>query len=237
MRLLPFWVVPAHWGLRGKSLELAKIDFYITDKYEAELARAELIDDNIEQSKVKNRIYLKYNKITDAEFEILMIRLNNETITDVEYKKRELEIRKKHNLLTDREFMEGELELLPDGKEKELMTIALLYKYHEISEDEYQKQVYTLNDKVWWKLVLTSDPDGQVDVVLDYNDNFVKSLTDNGHPGNNEEEIVDFYVKDLGRKLATGESSDYDSRLIQANLDDPKIIHGTSNGDGTVDYS
>lgn len=235
---LPFKLIPAHWGLSGKSLELAKIDYYIKDPYEAEMARAKLIDDDIERQKTEMRIDKKYSKITDSQYEVSMINLNNELISEVDYKKAVLQIRKKYKELSEREYMESELELMPDSKEKELMTLALLYKYHEITEDDYQKGVATINEKVWWKLTVTSDSNEEVEVSLDYNEFFVKTLQETGHPGNDENEIVDFYVKDLGRKLATGESSDYDSRLLQANLDDPKmIIRGISNGDGTVDYS
>lgn len=235
---LPFKLIPAHWGLSGKSLELAKIDYYIKEPYDAEIARAELVDDEIEKQKTILRINKKYSKINDLSYEIGMIRLNNDLISDLDYKKAELQIRKKYNDLTEREFMESELELMPDSKDKEILTLAFLYKFHEITEDDYQKGIATVNEKVWWKLTLSSDNNEEVEISLDYNEFFVKKLQETGHPGNDENEIVDFYVKDLGRKLATGESNDYDSRLIQANLDDPKmIIRGISNGDGTVDYS
>ncbi len=230
---LPFWIIPAHWGLSGKSKELAKIDYEIKDPRHAEELRAKLIDDPVEQNKSLLRIQHKYHAITDDRYEFQMWKYDNEFATPEEEKKKLLEINWKYKLISEKEYLEGKIEFMPDGKEKDLQTLEVLYKYHEITEDDYKKQISTLNGKVWWKLSIESVDDGSADIELDYNEYFVKYLQETGHPGNDEGEIVDFYVKDLGRKLATGDlNEDEDVKLITAN-----IIHGTTNEDGTVDYS
>lgn len=230
---LPFWLIPAHWGLSGKTKELARIDYYVKEPRQAEELRARLIDDPVEMEKSLLRIQNKYKVIPADIYELSMFKLEHEFATPEELKKKELDIRWKYKNITEREYLEGVIEYMPEGKEKELKTIELLYKYHEITEDDYKKQIATLNEKVWWKLSIESTDDGTADIELDYNEYFVKYLQDTGHPGNDEGEIVDFYVKDLGRKLATGDlNEDDDLKLLKANL-----IHGTTNEDGTVDYS
>lgn len=231
---LPFWLIPAHWGLSGKTKELARIDYYVKEPRHAEELRARLIDDPVEMEKSLLRIQHKYKVVPADMYELRMFKLEHEFATPEELKKKELEIGWKYKTITEREYLEGVIEFMPDGKEKELKTLELLYKYHEITEDDYKKQIATLNEKVWWKLSIESTEDGTADIELDYNEYFVKFLKDTGHPGSDEGEIVDFYVKDLGRKLATGDLNDDDEdvKLLKANL-----IHGTTNEDGTVDYS
>lgn len=230
---LPYWMIPAHWGLTGKSKELALIDYYISDPRHAEERRAHLIDDPVESKKALLRIQHKYHAITDASYEYDMYKLEHEFATVEELSKKKLDIDWKYKLISEEEYLEGCIEYMPEGKEKELQTVEVLYKFRHISEDDYKKQIATLNEKVWWKLSIESTDDGTADIELDYNEYFVKHLQETGHPGNDEGEVVDFYVKDLGRKLATGDlNEDEDVKLLQANL-----IHGTSNEDGTVDYS
>ena len=230
---LPFWIIPAHWGLSGKSKELARIDYYIKEPREAEEARARLIDDPVEMSKSLLRIQHKYHTITDASYEFSMFKLDNEFATEIVLEKKKLEIDWKYNLISEKEYLEGIIEYMPDGKEKDIRTLDFLLKYREITEDNYKKQIATLNQKVWWKLSIESTDDGTADIELDYNEYFVKFLQETGHPGNDEGEIVDFYVKDLGRKLATGDlNEDEDVKLIKANM-----IHGTTDEDGIVTYS
>lgn len=220
-RLLPFWIVPAHWGLSGKAKEIAKA-YYYNDDYEADLKVAELTyltpyEVDVAQLDIKKKygvidllkylieqaaIELKYSKITREQYDVKVLdaKLSTDTITQKEY---DMEI----------------IELMPDGDDKRLKAIEYAYKYDEITQQEYSKEIYTLRKEPWIDLDVILNPDtNEVEFVFDYNEYFWKKLKSEGHPGTDEEEIIDNFVRDLGRKLATDDYSDNeDVKLVSAN--------------------
>ncbi|EON7637185.1 hypothetical protein FOI42_RS01930 [Escherichia coli] len=220
-RLLPFWMVPAHWGLSGKAKEIAKA-YYYNDDYEADLKVAELTylteyEVDVAQLDIKKKygvvdtlkylieqaaVELKYSKITREEYDLKVLdaKLSTDTITQKEY---DMEV----------------IELMPEGDDKRLKAIEYAYKYDEITQQEYSKEIYTLRKEPWIDLDVILNPDtNEVEFVFDYNEYFWKKLKAEGHPGTDEEEIIDNFVRDLGRKLATDDYSDNeDAKLVSAN--------------------
>ena len=233
--LLPFWAYPAHWGLKGKSKKLAEIDFYSTNEFEAATSRADLIDDDVERTRTKLSILRTYSKITELEYELGLVELNMPFSTNEEKSKAILRIRLKYNDLEPKEYEQASIELIEDETQKQIATVEYLFKYHEISESERTKQICDLEGKPWWLLNAEFDADEERIIVnMDYNETYAQMLIEAGHPGNNIEEVMEFHLKDFGRRLATGDSSD-NSDLLQE-IDDPKLNRGISNGDGTVTY-
>src|SRR5450830_1429099 len=122
---LPFWMIPAHWGLKGRARGLAEIDHYVYDEYAAAILRAQLNDDPIETLRSELNIKRKFNKITQVDYQIEMIKLIEPLISELDYKKKVLQIRKENNDIGEREAIESEIELLPDGDEKELLALEV----------------------------------------------------------------------------------------------------------------
>lgn len=233
---LPFWAFPAHWGLKGKSKKLAEIDFYCTDEYEAAKQRAELIDDEVDRTRTMLSIERKHSKISELEFEKGLVELNMAFATEEEKAKAILRLRLKYNDLEPQEYELASIELIEDEIQKQMATVEYLYKYHEITESERTKQLCDLEGKPWWLLNAEFNADEERIVVnMDYNETYAKMLIEAGHPGNNVEEVMEFHLKDFGRRLATGDSLG-DSDLLQE-IDDPKMNRGISNGDGTTTYA
>ena len=68
-RLFPFWAYPAHWGLRGRMLEHAKVDYEISDELERALAHLKIDYDGED---LEHRILdtkLRYEAITQQEYD------------------------------------------------------------------------------------------------------------------------------------------------------------------------
>lgn len=201
---LPFWIIPAHWGLSGKAKEIAKIN-YSYDGYEADIRLAPLTyltEYEIEKALVE--IDVKYNKIKELEFDlkVLDIDLKYKRITSDEHALKVIETRYNHHDMKEYDYDSALIEIMPDGDAKRMAAIEFSFKYHEITEREYSKELYTLRKEPWMDFGVEFNEDSnEVEFSFDYNEYFWKKLKADGHPGNDEFEIIDNFIKDWGRKL------------------------------------
>lgn len=213
---LPFWIYPAHWGLSGQALELAKID-YAYDGVEAELKRADIVYlTEYERELAKNEILHQYGKSTDYEFNVLKHELKYKfhEITLAQFNTKKLELQYEYHVIDEKTFDQQSVELLPEGEDKVLAALKYAHKYHEITTSEFDKEIATLGKDPWFEFNVDFD-ENQNDVVLtfDYNEYFWKKLKADGHPGNDEYEIIDNFIRDWGRKLATEDYADQEGNL------------------------
>lgn len=220
-KLLPFWLVPAHWGLSGKAKELARINYY-HDGEEADLMSAEITYlTPYEIDKAKIEIKNKYKSITELDYRLglLSIELNYARITKSEFVKKSLDVRFELNDISEKEYETSVIELLPDGEEKVRAALEFAYKYHDITEMEYNKELFTLRKEPWMDFNVDFNPEtNEVEFSFDYNEYFWKKLKAEGHPGNDEYEIIENFIRDWGRKIATDDYSDNeDVKLVSAN--------------------
>lgn len=227
MPKLPFWMIPAHWGLSGKAKEIAKINYYSTDEYEAAIACADYIYlTDYEIAKAKNEISLKHHKVTELQYTLngLDIDLKFSRITELEKEKKALVTRLDYRDITEKDYDAAVVELLPEGVDKEIAAAEYAFKYHEITEAEYSKVLFTARKEPWMDFNVDFDPEtNEVSFEFDYNEYFWKQLKADGHPGNNEDEIIENFIRDWGRKMATDEySDDYDAKLVNANNQTPE---------------
>lgn len=216
-KILPFWLIPAHWGLSGKAKEIAKIN-YQYDGLEADLLCADLIYlTPYEADKAKLDIRLKYDDIEQKQYTLLSldIELKHKRISDKEHAFRTLEERYKSKELSEKEYDEQRIELMEDGYDKDYETIQYAFKYHEITENEYNKELRTLDKEPWVNFDVEYNPlTNDVELTFDYNEYFLKKLKEDGHPGTDEDEIIENYIRDWGRKLENDEyKEDYDTTL------------------------
>lgn len=225
---LPFWIIPAHWGLSGKAKAIAKINYYETDEYEAAMKCADYMYlTEYEIDRAKNEIGLKFNKQTELQTELtqLDIDVKHSRITPKQREKAALEARLKHHDVTEKEYDAAVVELMEDGSEKRLAALEYAYKYHEITEREYSKELFTSRKEPWMDFDISFDEESnEIQFEFDYNEYFWKKLKADGHPGNDEDEIIENFIRDWGRKIATDEySDDYDQKLVNANTETPEI--------------
>lgn len=220
---LPFWLIPAHWGLSGKAKELAKINYH-NSGYEADILSADLIYlTEYEIDKAKMDINKKYNKVTELEYRtgVLDVDLKHGKIVKSELESKVLDIRFELADITEKEYDALRIEIMEDGEDKVRAAIEYAYKYREITDAEYAKEMATLNKEPWMNFDVEFDAEtNEVEFSFDYNEFFWRKLKADGHPGNDEEEIIDNYVRDWGRKIAFDDySDDYDVNLTKANPD------------------
>lgn len=208
---LPFCIIPAHWGLRGKAKEIALIN-HNYEGYEADIRCADLLYlTDYEVAVAKNEIDLKYNKITELEHKnnSLDIELKFNKITEDQYKKQVLKNRLDSKDISEKEYDLELVEIMDDGDEKKLAATEYAFKYHLITESEYSKELFTLRKEPWMDFNVDYDPEtNQVEFTFDYNEYFWKQLRDEGHPGSDEDEIIENFIRDWGRKVSNDEYLD-----------------------------
>ncbi len=222
-RIIPFWLYPMHWGLKGKAKEQARIN-YLYDGYEADVKTAHLNCESDYDLLIQlNTLDFKYNHISEADYELKRIKLYAQYISTDPNEVAELELKTKlnFNLISEKEYDEQMVELIEDEGKKFLAALKCSLKYSDITQNEYDKEVKTFHKEPWFSFDIDYD-EANNDLIMsfDYNEYFWKKLRAEGHPGVNEYEIIDNFIKDWGRKLVTEDyNGDYDTKLVEENQD------------------
>lgn len=227
MGKLPFWMIPAHWGLSGKAKTIAKINYNSTDEFSAAFECAEhmyLTDYEIDNA--KNDISKKYQKVSELEYRLNKVDIDfkHSRITEIEKKNSVLKIRYEMRDITEKEYDAAVIDLIPEGEEQRMAALEYAYKYREITEREYSKELFTYRKEPWMDFDISfNEETNEIEFVFDYNEYFWRKLKDDGHPGTDEEEIIENFIRDWGRKVATDDySDDYDTKLVNANTETPE---------------
>ena len=220
-KILPFWLYPSHWGLKGQAKELAEIDFYF-EGLEAALKRAEIqYPTKYDREKAKNEIKLNFGHIDQFEFEMnkIQIDFDNAVIAKNTAELQRLETKLRFGEIAERDYDAAIVEMTKDEDKRYIAALDFALKYEEITQNEYDKELATFKREPWFLFDVDYD-EANNDLIMsfDYNEYFWKKLREEGHPGNDEHEIIDNFIKDWGRKLATEDySGDYDTKLTSVN--------------------
>jgi len=153
---LPFGMMPASWGLSGKTRAVAEAEYY----YEGE------------------------------ELEEILAELNADSDDD-----------------------------------KEIAKLEVQLKNGKLGQSEFDKKVAEIKDEPWVNVLkLDVNPENAKAgyMELDWNDNFVKFLHDNGYEGKDDEAIVNKWFNDVCRTVLIQEIADQDYGMQQEG--EPDVI-------------
>lgn len=229
---LPFWLYPSHWGLNGQEKQIAMIN-YSYNGYDAEFKILELMYSNNKQllEHKQNELMVKYGLRDEHIFKLTAndIEFKYASITKDTYDLKKLEIELQYNFITKQEYDKNIIEFIKDDNKKYVAALNYSLQYQEITQSEFDKEMKTINKEPWFEFNVEYNQDNsEMILTFDYNEYFWKKLRDDGHPGTNENEIIDNFIKDWGRKLATEDySGDYDTKLTEIN-DEMNRMNGTS---------
>lgn len=195
---IPFNFWPGHWGLRGETRDIAKIEYEIDDPYERDVAKAKvrLHDEALERELLA--IDLRYEKIDQHDYEMKRI------------------------------------DKIEDEEDRKIATLDLLLESGEITELEYDKEMHNIVGAPWFHIDVDYKS-GELDVEVDWNASYVEFLKASGYgnASSTDEEIIDEYVRDFGRKLSEDDvdAEDYAQELGYG------FVKEDDNEDGTKTYS
>ena len=207
-RKLSFGLMPASWGLKGKSRQIAEAEYY----YEGEELEYKLCkinykdeDDTYDYDLKKNDLDLKFKKISDF---------------DHAHEKLKLDL----------------LYLKINQEEHDLAVLDLKYAHERIGKGDYEKDVANIKKEPYVN-VLSMGVDNQNVaqgyIELDWNDEFVKMLHEAGYVGTSDEDIVNKWFNQICRTVLLQSAADLDYGLEEMFLQQqerPDVIRKSSLG-------
>lgn len=254
-KLIPFGMLPGHWGLKGETRELARADYLLdglalaeekirirekhntsysaTDR-EVDLAKVRHQYGQLSDKERDLRIIQVTTKGTTARIQELGVRLQYEEITqlqhDIEVAKltvdrklmprRLLDIRFKHGDIEEQEYQEACARLDLKGDELEMRLLEIQHEFGELDDRGFAKAVATLRKEPYVDVLDLSLSDGGGGFFeLDWNDQFILELQDNGYTGRTDEEIVNKWFNGLCRQILIAEMNDQDFGMEETESD------------------
>jgi len=111
-------------------------------------------------------------------------------------------------------------------EDKEVAVLAVKLKHEEISQDAYDKAVATIRKEPWVNVVkMGVDPSNVAAgyFELDWNEEFIAMLYENGYVGQSDEEVVNKWFNDVCRTVLFQEKADLDYGLEQTERGDVQV--------------
>jgi hypothetical protein len=133
-------------------------------------------------------------------------------------------------------------ENIKDEKQRKLKLLEIEKKYNEITEDEYNKSVATVNKEPYVRVLnleMDEKSPGSGYFELDFNEEFVEYLANNGYEGVEPEQIVDNWFNDLCQNIVMEGLEDEDgiTRSVDSNSKEGLIIQRLKTDEDTAEYS
>lgn len=175
-RWIAFGLLPAAWGLKGETREIAKAEYELEGK-ELEIKKAKIRceEESVALSTQLLAIDLKHGDITPYDYDLQTTALDCIDNKD-----------------------EGGLDL-------KFALLKIEKKHKKITPTEYDKQHATLHGKPWVSVLSVETDEEQPNrgsLELDWNDEFVSYLQEHGYIGPTEETIVDTWLGELCKNIA-----------------------------------
>lgn len=247
---IPFSLNPKFWGLKGIERERAEARYTLSgEALERKLLdidypapRSPEID--ILFRRCSNMLDLKWNRITQIEYDRNLLALDCPNKRSIEYRQGLLDIRFEHGEIEEYEYDNLTLRLAHRNHESvgyRLEKAAIDLKHERLTQDEYDKEIASINQEPWVKVIeagLIYDPDegNRMSFRLDWNEFFVQDLMNHGYRGNSQEEIVDLWFNDTCREIFNP-----DPEYLGLDEDGPSSPTGTttrrSNEGDSTEYS
>ena len=111
-------------------------------------------------------------------------------------------------------------------EDKEVAVLAVKLKHEEISQDAYDKAVATIRKEPWVNVVKMGVNPSNVAAgyfELDWNEEFIAMLYENGYVGQSDEEVVNKWFNDVCRTVLFQEKADLDYGLEQTERGDVQV--------------
>src|SRR5574344_256231 len=170
-RLMPFFVMPGSWGLKGDLYEIGYANYYYDDYYKDILVNY-INNKNkaYDLKKEKNEIDFRYNMIDEKTYE--------ENIIKIEYE---------FGNITEKEY------------EEKLLYCEYVFN-KEMTEPMYKKQLSTLNQKPWVYVIDSGfDEENNFFMFFDFNEYFFSHLISLFYNGATNDEIIYTWFSDIIR--------------------------------------
>ena len=209
--IIPFGLWPQHWSLRGKARLRKEAEYYLDgEDLDRRLVEIDYNDvTSVDSSLATLEIDRKYKKISDYDYHKKKIILT--TIDKNEQTARLLSLDHQFGKISDYDFKVAKikLEFGEDSNSCKLALLDLDLAEKKIDKHEHDKASATIQDKPYVGVIGT-DYNHKLGVnglfmELDWNDQFVQVLIENGYKGDSDEIIVNKWFDHVCRSIAEEE--------------------------------
>lgn len=143
---------------------------------------------------------------------------------------------------SDEETARDQARLIKDEKERDIALAGIDLKYGHITNNDHDKKVATLKGEPWVKVLkmeLEQNKPGSGFFEIDFNEDFVEYLADNGYEGKDNDSIVDGWFNDLCKNIVMEglEDEEGTTKTADTKSKDGVIIQRLKTGDDTAEYS
>lgn len=204
-KLIPFWMLPASWGLKGQARRRAQAEYSLSgEDLDRALITIDFAHDSRQLAEARLKTDFKYNYITRHTLEIELAKLN---LSDAQLERELIDIDLRFGQITQREAQEKIIDLEhTDPDERSIAHARLQAKYGDIDQTQLEKIVATVKKQPWVVVKqLDTDPKnpGMGSMELDWNEYFVTMLENAGYgPAPHPEQVVDQWLTDLCKNIA-----------------------------------
>jgi hypothetical protein len=212
MGKIPFRLLPASWGLVGDAYDEAEAHYRLSgEALERALVGIRCKNNRAELEQQLLDIDRKHGRIDQYTYET---QVNQAAPMDADARwERQLDIDVKHGKL---EAYDAAVQRLrrkyQPGVDRDVAMLDLDYQFSKIDKHNYEKQRAGLRNEPWIAIIDSGyDPSKGVDGVffeLDWNQQWVEFLRQNGFVGRTEEQIVDDWFSEVCRGYVNVEQPD-----------------------------
>jgi hypothetical protein len=235
---IPFKYLPASWGLKGKTRELAQAEYELTG-YDLDIKLAEINHrgDPKAQSLAWLRIRKLYGNIEERSYLEQMADL---TLAGDDLQKEKLDIQYKFGDLSDEEYRTAVIKLMvADGVDQELELNEMNLELGNITEAEFKKRAATIKGEPYIAVINSNfKPEDKLDGLyfeFDWNDLWIAELKANGYQGFTDDQIVERWFQDLCRGVVDSGDIEDDGQPIPFNSG--RTINKVRRDGGPTEYS
>lgn len=208
--LIPFWLYPYSWGLKGKARKIAEAN-YTLEGYELELALLEIQKDELVDNEFNKKLLQlnhRYKKISDYDFKFGILNCEVSDKNSEEFRRKTLELDYEYRKISSAEYHRSLIDFIKDDKLAQIATVELDFKEGKLNQLEYEKRIATINGQPW-VTVLNMSFGGKNSLEgsfeLDWNEYFVKQLIAEGYTGVTPDTIVNQWFMEVCRNVAMEE--------------------------------
>jgi hypothetical protein len=200
-RLIPFRLMPASWGLRGRPYEEAEAAYYLDGE---ELARRLVEIAHVGDAAARKRallaLDLEYGRIAAFDHDMTLLGIDNRAGDRAAI----LGIELRHGRITQYDHDVQMTEIVHSvGVDREVALLDVELKHEKISRNEHAKRCATLREEPWVGIIDQGfDPDQGLNGVFfefDWNEYWIDYLRINGYDGNTDEQVFDQWFSDVCR--------------------------------------
>jgi hypothetical protein len=235
---IPFKFLPASWGLKGKTRELAQAEYEL-DGYQLEMKLAEINhrgnDTDLKLAKLK--IDYRYSAISAREYREKVAHIN---LTGDALQKELLDTQRDYGDLTALEYKTQVIKLMvAEGVDQELEMNEVNFEHGVITEAEFNKRQATIKGEPYIAVINSNfKPEDKLDGLyfeFDWNDLWIEELKAAGYQGFTDDQIVERWFQDLCRGVADSGDQEDDGQPIPFNSG--RTINKVRRDGGPTEYS